>query len=457
MDHYTHGHQCSQISHSHRWMYACSPRHFLITLAVVAVLLSTACGTSASRPSASGFDASQMTAWLAKLFGINSPTWMNGVIAGKPCSDQPGHSFCADKFTTTPGGRIIALVSESGELKVWDAAKRRLLFDEPGLAYKLQGQGLNQRWVLPNEPGVAYRFLGSSAVWLSSDGRLVARAVYSDGDTSPPAVTIGFQIWDVATHRPLLTDTPTPSSPWDNLQTVGLAPNEYVLVFQNHPFWNWVKGQVKVGYREYHSAEWPDSISYLAGRAGWLLTLDGTKGGACCYTSIRAGYAIWTAGTRPSIVRPPPCDPWSQEVSTNGNGQLYACETGPAKFSTHSNSVLIWNVTKRVESAKLGDSRNLGSVFGFTFSNDGRSFAVIGYRRGPPSEGQVLPQNLLLYSLAPRPAEDSVITLPGISGGWGIYPIGSFAVAIGIGAHANAVGPCCLKAVTWPVTQRPNP
>jgi hypothetical protein len=398
-----------------------------------------------------------MTAWLAKLFGINSPTWMNGVIAGRPCIDQPGHSFCADKFTTTPDGRIIALVAESGELKVWDVAKRRLLFDEPGLAYKYQGQGQNQRWMLLNEPRATYRFLGSSAVWLSPDGRLVARAVYSDDWTSPPMVTIAFQIWDIATHRPLLTDSPTPSSPWDNLQTVGLAPNESVLVFQNYSSWDWVKGQAEVDYRDYHSVEKPRSISYVAGRAEWLLALDGTVYGGFYSTSTRPGYAIWTPRTTPSIVRPPPCDSPSQEVSINGNGQLYACETGPVKLSTHGNSVLIWDVTKRVEFARLGDSRNLGSVMGFTFLDGGRSFAIDGYPGGTPGEGEVLPENLLLYSLVPHPAEDNVITLPGVSGGWGVYSIGSFAVAIGIGAALPAVGYCCLKAVMWPASQRPNP
>jgi hypothetical protein len=460
MDHHAQAHQCSHISRSHRWTCACGTRrrHFLITLAVVVVIFLTGCGTSTSRSSSSGFDASQMTAWLAKLFYINSPTWMNGVIAGKPCSsDQPGHPFCPNEIATTPDGRILALIAKSGELKVWDVTKRRLLFDEPGLAYKLQGQGQEQRRVLLNESGAAYRFLGDSAVWLSSDDRLVARAVHSDNGTDPPEVTIGFQIWDIATHRRLLTDTPAPSSPWDNLQTVGLAPNEYVLVFQNHPFWDWVKGQVKVDYRDYHSAEKPASISYLAGRAEWLLTLDGTVNGMCCSTSTRAGYATWAPRTRLSIVRPPPCDRWSQEVSTNGNGQLYACETGPAKFSTHSNSVLIWNVTKRVEFARLKDSRNMGSVLGFAFLNDGRSFAIMAYPRGTPGEGQVLPENLLLYSLSPHPAEDGVITLPGVSGGWGVYSIGSFAVAIGYSAVTHAAGYCCLKAVMWPVSQRPNP
>jgi hypothetical protein len=94
---------------------------------------------------------------------------------------------------------------------------------------------------------------------------------------------------------------------------------------------------------------------------------------------------------------------------------------------------------------------------GFTFLDGGRSIAIMAYQRGTPDVGEVLPQNLLLYSLAPHPAEDSVITLPGVSGGWGVYPIGRFAVAIGISARINAVGPCCLKAVTWPVSQHPNP
>ena len=237
-------------------------RHFLITLTVVAVLFLAGCGTSTSRPKSSGFDASQMTAWLAKLFNINSPTWMDGVLAGKPCSwDQPGHSFCPNQFTTTPDGRIIALVSESGELQVWDVAKRRLLFHEPGLAYKFQGLGQNQRKILLNQPGGAYRFLGNSAVWLSPDGHWVARAIYSDSGTPLPYATIGFQIWDIATHLPLLTDTPTPSSPLDNLQTLGLALNQYVFVLQNHPFWYSVKQQTKVAHSHYRSEEKPTSIS----------------------------------------------------------------------------------------------------------------------------------------------------------------------------------------------------
>jgi WD40 repeat protein len=452
MDHRAHAYQRSQMSHGHQRMYVCGTRrrHFLIALAFVIVLFSTGCGTSTSRSSASGFGASQMTAWLAKLFDINSPKWISGVIAGKPCSDQPAHAFCPDKFAITPDGKILALVARSGEIKVWDVAKRRLLLDEPGLAYKLYGQGDNQRALLLNEPGAAYNSLGYSDVWLSPDGRLVARAVYSDYWTSPPAVTIAFQVWNIATRQPLPADAPTPYSPWDPLAIVGLAPNELVLVFEDYKSqdwsWDWQRGHVEVNY---HSKEKPVSISYVAGRAEWLLTLDGSYG-----IGTPPGYAIWTPSARPSIIRVP-CDSYSQ-VSTNDNGELYACATGPVKlFPYVGNSVVIWDVTKRVESARLGDSRNLSSVMGFTFLNDGRSFAILASPPfGPIGDG---PERLLLYSLAPHPAEDSVITLPGVSGGWGIYSIGGFAVAIGQSTRYTGTGYCCIKAVMRPVSQRRSP
>ncbi len=406
-------------------------RYFLIALALVVMLCPTGCGTSSSlssatsRPTASAFSASQMTVWLAKLFGINSPRWMSGVLAGEPCSLQPAHAFCPYDFATTPDGKILALVSLSGEIKVWDVTERRLLFDEPGIADTSS--------------------IGTIGVWLSPDGHLVGRAVYDSG-TSNPMVIISFQIWDVSSHQPLINHGPTPSSPWAQLGDVGLAPNGLVLCFvpmtPGRPWYMFAHSPS--GYAlvaTYQNAEYEQSVSYVASRAEWFLTISG-------------GYAIWKPSTRPVIIHVP-CHRDSQVSIVNDIGDLYACATGgPDSPTDTGKSVLIWNVTKRAESARFRDSRNMGNISGATFLNNGRSLAVLA--RPPSNELMTTgPENLFVYSLAPHPVEESVIALPGVSGGWGIYSIGSFAVAIGYGSQYKAY--CCLRAVMQPASQAAQP
>lgn len=440
MDHYAHVHQCSHMSHTPQWMHCrgVRRRYFLITLALVVALLPTGCETSTPSPSASSssspiprpavpaLNASQMTVWLASLFGINSPRWMSGVLAGEPCSLQPSHVFCPYDFATTPDGKIIALVSLSGEIKVWDVTQRRLLFDEPGLADTSS--------------------VGAIGVWLSPDGRLVARAEYNSGITNP-MVIISFQIWDVASHQPLINHGPTPSSPWAQLGDVGLAPNEFVLVFlppypYGRPWYMFARspsGYVRVA--TYQNTEVEQSVSYVASRAEWLLTFYG-------------GYAIWKPSTSPVIMHPP-CYRDSQISIVNDIGDLYACATGgPDSPTGTGNSVLIWDATKNVKSVRFRDSRNMGNISSATFLNNGRSLAVLAF--SPSNELMTVgSENLFVYSLAPRPAEESMVALPGVSGGWSVYSIGSFAVAIGFGRQYRAY--CCLRAVMQPAPQTVRP
>jgi hypothetical protein len=366
-----------------------------------------------------------MAMWLATLFGINSPRLMSGVLAGEPCSLHPTHAFCPYGFATTPDGKILALVSLSGEIRVWDVAKRQLIFDEPGIVDRSR--------------------IGSIGVWLSPDGRLVARAVYNAGVTNP-MVIISFQIWDVATRQHLINNGPTPSSPWAQIGDVGLAPNEFVLVFlpptTGSPWYMFARsprGYVPVA--RYQNTESEQSVSYVASRAEWLVTITG-------------GYATWKPSTRPVITRVP-CHRDSQVAIVNDIGDLYACATGGAKGPTDTGkSMLIWNVTKSVGSVIFRDSRNMGNISAATFLNSGRSLAVLAW---PPANELMTPgpENLFVYSLAPHPAEDSVIHLPGVSGGWGIYSIGNFAVAIGSGSKYRSY--CCLKTVRQPASQTAQP
>jgi WD40 repeat protein len=340
----------------------------------------------------------------------------DGVLAGEPCNDHPAHAFCPFDFATTPDGMTLAMVSLSGEVQVWDVAGRRLLFDEPGIANRSS--------------------IGDIVVWLSPDGRLIARAVYNSGFTKPMAI-ISFQIWNIVTRQPLFHHGPTRSAPAAQISDVGLAPDGLLLTFVSLPTWylfaHTTTGYVKVA--TYRTTESSESVSYVASRAEWFVPLAG------------GGYAIWKPSTTPEIIRVP-CHGQSQISVVSGNGGLYACAAGgpdgPADFG---NSVLIWDITHRVEVARLKDSRNIGNAVEGTFLNNGRSLAVLAL----PPHGLLNsgPQNLLLYSLGPHPAEQSVITLPGIpGGGWAVHTIGRFAVVIGTGLKYHAW--CCLKAVMQP-------
>lgn len=433
MDHHAHAHERSRLP---QWTYSCGTRRrpFLVALALVVVFFPTGCapsGTSSSatssasataRPAAPAFNASQMTVWLASRFGINSPKWINGVLAGEPCSVHPAHAFCPYNFATTPDGKILALVSLSGEIKVWDVADRRLLLDESGVADTSS--------------------VGSIGVWLSPDGRQVARAVYNSGINNP-MVIISFQIWDIATGKPLIDNGPTSSYPWAQIGDAGLAPNGFVLVLlpptTGTPWYMYAlspRGYVPVA--TYQNTESEQSVSYLASRAEWLVTITG-------------GYATWRSSTRP-VITSVPCHKDSQISIINDRGDLYACATGGPEGPTgFGNSVLIWDVTKRVESARFRDSRNMGNISGATFLSNGSSLAILA--RPPARELETVgPENLFLYSLAPHPAEESDIALPEPSGGWSIYSIGNFAVAIGYGGESYR-SYCCLKAVMQPAAQ----
>jgi WD40 repeat protein len=227
MEHQAPAHGRSHMSHLAQWMHACGARrrHLLIALALAVALFPTGCAhsTSSSSPTSSptasspvrvpALNASQMAAWLAKLFGINSPTWVRGVLAGEPCRLQPGRAFCPYDFATTPDGKILALVNLSGEIRIWDVTERHLIFDEQGIT---------------NTSSV-----GTIAVWLSPDGRLVARAVYNSGFTKPMAI-ISFQIWDVASRQPLFRHGPTQSAPAAQICDVGLAPERACHYFRCH-------------------------------------------------------------------------------------------------------------------------------------------------------------------------------------------------------------------------------
>lgn len=274
-------------------------------------------------------------------------------------------------------------------------------------------------------------------VWLSSDGRVLARAAYNAGINNP-MVIISFQMWDIATHQPLIQHGPTPSSPLPQIGDVGLAPNGLVLVFVTVPGWH-LYARSHDGYEEvatYQSREYVQSIGYVASRAAWIVNFYG-------------GYAIWKPRATPVIVNVP-CHRDSQVSTVNDQGDLYACAAGgPSGPASSGNFALIWDVTRKAEFVRLEDARHIGNVAALTFLNNGRSVALLAWP-GPGNPVVTGPENLLLYSLAPHPAEQSVITLPGLSGGWDIYTIGSFAVAIGQG---NGVGYyCCLKAVRQPAS-----
>jgi hypothetical protein len=398
-------------------------RNFLTALALAVVLLSAGCGTSAvssgasARSAASRISASQMAVWLARLFGIASPSWQSGVLAGRTCGDHPTHAFCPYTFATTPDGKVLALASLSGEVRVWDVATHRLLLDEPRIT------GTSN--------------IGSIGVWLSSDGRLLARAAYNAG-IGNPMVIISLQVWDIPAHQPLIQHGPTSSSPLPQIGDVGLAPNGLILVFVTVPGW-YLYARSQGGYKELatdQSRESVQSVDYVASRAEWIVNLYG-------------GYAIWKPSATPVIVKVP-CHMDSQISTINDQGNLYACATGgPDGPASSGNSALIWDVTRKAESARLEDARHIGNVAALTFLNNGRSVALLAWP-GPGNPVVDGPENLLLYSLVPHPAEQSVITLPGLSGGWGIYTIGSFAVAIGQG---NGVGYyCCLKAIRQPAS-----
>jgi WD40 repeat protein len=441
MDHYAHAHEHPHMSHMAQWVHSRSARrrHFLIALALAVVLLATGCTTSTSSYSATSpssaipsssatsrpvaaFNVSEMTVWLANLFDIHSPRWINGVLAGEPCSIHPTHTFCPYDFATTPDGKILALVSLSGEIKVWDVVTRRLLFDEPGVADRSS--------------------VGSIGVWLSPDGHLVARAVYNSGFTKPMAI-ISFQIWDVASRQPLFHHGPTRSAPAAQICDVGLAPNELVLTFVALPTWDMFvhspSGYVKAA--TYQNGQCDKSLIYVPGRAEWFLTFFGE------------GYTIWKPPARP-VNTHVPCRHDSQLSAVNGNGDLYACATGgPTGPAYYGNSVLIWDVTKGIEIARLKDGRTMGNVNDAVFLNNGRSLAVLAQPPGPLNVTG--PKNLLLYSLVPHPAEHRVIALPALSGGWSVSSIGGFAVAIGYGGVLNKPKQyCCLKAVMQPHFKR---
>jgi WD40 repeat protein len=431
MEHRTNAHGRSYVSRVARRKHPhyARRRHALVALTLVVALFSAGCETSVASSSegassgatarsaaVSRLSATQMAIWLARLFGINSPRWQSGVLAGETCGDHPTHAFCAYIFATTPDGKTLALASLSGEVRVWDVATERLLLDEPALADRSS--------------------TGSIGVWLSPDGRLVARAVYNAGINNPMVIN-SFQVWDIATRQPLIDHGPTVSSPWPQIGDVGLAPNGLVLVFVAAGWELLARSQS--GYAKvatYQNTDYVQSVGYVASRAEWIVNLTD-------------GYAVWKASAMPVMVKVP-CYRESQVSTINAQGDLYACAIGGPDSQAHTgNSALIWDVTRKAEVARLEDGRHIGNVAALTFLNNGRSVALLAWP-GPGNPVVTGPENLLLYSLAPRPAEQSVITLPGLSGGWNIYAIGRFAVAIGQG---NGVGYyCCLKAVRQPAS-----
>jgi hypothetical protein len=266
-------------------------------------------------------------------------------------------------------------------------------------------------------------------VWLSPDGRFVARGVSTEPQGGNE-VTTAFQIWDIRTGRPLLNEVPTPASPWPPIDAAGIAPNDNILIAFEGSGWYLLSPTRKqhfvvASYTSYYQT--PATIIYPPGKGDWLL-------------DVGNGYATWTPPTTPSITTLP-CNTGVPVSALDDNGQLYACAIG----GTHaggSDTMLIWNIANKAPLATLVDHKHASVVTDATFFDAGRYMAILAE---PTKEMDVSgPKNLLVYSVSSHPTEMNVMRLPGVSAGWGVQSFGRFAIATG---YSVLGGYCCLMAL----------
>jgi hypothetical protein len=405
-------------------------RRVWIPTAVLAVLFASACtagsqGSARAGPSTRGSQtetndlkvtARNTAVWLASLFDVQSPAWTKGVLAAEPCSGSS--RFCPDQMATTPDGKILALAGVSGETRVFNVVSRQRLLDEPAVI-------------------TSSATIGRVGVWLSPDGRLVARGL-SILDSKGEEKTIGFQIWDTSNGRPLLTDGPTRASAWPPIDAVGLQSRKaFVIVLQDYPgMTSWyVLGLVGSQYKvvaAHHTWREPVAITYLSDQGNWLLDLGDS-------------YATWAPPNKPSLTIVP-CNSGWPVSKINIRRKLYVCAAGGSRLNG-GDSALFWDITRKLPFTTLIDRQRIGHVKDLTVLDNGQSLAILA---SPPSERETTisgTTTLLLYSLNPHPSEDRTISLPSISAGWSVQQVGHFVVVFG---DTTRGGFCCFAAFPWP-------
>jgi WD40 repeat protein len=374
----------------------------------------TASGKAQPSSSATKNSPMQMTTWLAGLLDIASPKWIDGVLSGPPCAGSH-NAFCPLNIATTPDGKILALEEFSGEIKVFQVTSHRLLLHEP--------------------PAITgSQIVGRAGVWLSSNGRFVARGVSTE-DAQGNESTTSFQMWDTTTGRLVLTEVPTPGSPLPPIAAAGIAPDGQILLAletTSARITDWYllsparkQHLVVASYTSYN--ETPATIIYDSRTGSWII-------------DVGNGYATWSPPAMPSVTVLP-CNTGMSASALDGNGPLYACAFG-GSHADGSDTMLVWDITKKALVAKFVDHSRAGSVMGATFFDNGRYLAVFADLTHEAYDST--PKNLFTYSVSTRPTEVSVTRLPGVSAGWALQSAGNVAFAMGISVRG---GYCCLKAV----------
>jgi hypothetical protein len=359
---------------------------------------------------------------LARALGITAPRWTDKVLAGASCNIDT-KVFCPIGVTATPDGKFIALADFSGRLEVVDAVTGKVVLDKtlPGPA------DLNTSVHSPLTAWVN--------VWISPNGRLASRDLVVSSPSSGAEYTMGFGIWDVATGQALITDGPTPKSPWLPMQNLAFGPgNSVMLTFDEGVSRSlWLTASVEGGVirfsDKYQSQVRPDEVAYSTPQSAWV---------AMWYD----GYALWSRAAGVRNVRLPDCAraPIGSEA-IDGEGLQFACEADVSPING-SRLVDIWNITTAGPSGRIS-TITYGAVDGITFLDGGRSIALtVSPETYEGNEG-----SLLVFSLHPHPELRNVASLPGIAGSWSILPSGASAVALG---ETTRGGYCCVAVVQGP-------
>jgi WD40 repeat protein len=355
---------------------------------------------------------------LAKALGITAPQWTGKVLAGAPCNIDT-KVFCPIRVTATPDGRFVALADFSGRLEVVDTATGKVVLDKivPGPANLNISSPANLLTAWVN-------------VWISPNGRLASRDLVVVSPSSGAESTMGFGIWDVATGQALVTNGPTPKSPWLPMQNLAFGPGDSVMLTfdEEVPRTLWVTASVGGGairfLDKYQSQIQPDDVAYSEPQSAWAAIWD-------------KGYALWsTAGVR-NVIRPD-C-PRIDSEAIDDEGLQFACE---ADYSTINGSrhVEVWDIPTGRLSSRVSTG-TYGVVQGIAFFDGGRSIALTV----SPETYEGTDASVLVFSLHPRPVLRSVTSLPDIAGNWSILPLGGFAVALG---ETTRGGYCCVAVVS---------